>query len=80
MNAICIYTEILYKCIFTEEEPSSASTLTSSDMGLMGLLQQPTTNTMLLSPTEATTVDKHSLTPPDGPPFKRRRYFLYNEY
>ena len=79
LHVYTLYTEILYKCIFTEEEPSSASALTSSDMGLMGLLQQPITNTTLLSPTEGT-VDKNSLTPPDGPPFKRRRYFLYDEY
>lgn len=53
-----------------EEEPSVTPT---TDTGLVGLLQQPNITTVL-SPTEGATADtKHILSPPDGPPFKRRR-------
>ncbi|XP_071140923.1 transcription initiation factor TFIID subunit 3-like isoform X2 [Mytilus edulis] len=55
------------------EEEESVSTEPSTDTRVTGLLPVPILNQISTSPADGTAVDKHANTPPDGPPFKRRR-------
>lgn len=50
------------------------SSTPNNDIGIMGMLQLPTVTPLATSPTpEGVTGEKPTNTPPDGPPFKRRR-------
>ena len=62
----------LYFPITEEEQPESATI--GSETGLTGLSQLPTPSIVTPTPTEGAAAEKHTLTPPDGPPYKRRRY------
>lgn len=53
------------------------STEPSTDTRVTGLLPVPILNQISTSPVDGTAVDKHANTPPDGPPFKRRRYNFF---